>query len=76
MNTPKRNPNASLHVPVYHPISANTLFTNPNAKKKAKIVGRGNGSTHGNFSGKGHNGQRKRGVGKPKIWFQGGAQPL
>jgi large subunit ribosomal protein L15 len=46
------------------------------ARKKRKIVGRGNSSGHGNYSGKGCKGQKAR-AGKPvRQGFEGGQLPL
>lgn len=41
-----------------------------------KRVGRGNGSGHGTFSGKGCKGQGARSGGTKPIWFEGGQTPL
>lgn len=46
-------------------------------KKKAKRIGRGQGSGRGGHTvGKGHNGQRARSGFKEKFWFEGGQMPL
>lgn len=46
-------------------------------KKKAKRIGRGQGSGYGGHTvGKGHNGQRSRSGFKEKFWFEGGQMPL
>lgn len=46
-------------------------------KKKAKRIGRGQGSGRGGHTvGKGHNGQRSRSGFKEKFWFEGGQMPL
>jgi len=48
----------------------------PGAKKNPKRVGRGPGSGHGRYSGRGIKGQGSRtGKGKP-AWFEGGQMPL
>lgn len=46
-------------------------------KKKAKRIGRGQGSGRGGHTvGRGHNGQRSRSGFKEKFWFEGGQMPL
>ncbi|MEL7835290.1 50S ribosomal protein L15 [Fodinibius sp. Rm-B-1B1-1] len=46
-------------------------------KKKAKRIGRGQGSGRGGHTvGKGHNGQKARSGYKEKFWFEGGQMPL
>jgi large subunit ribosomal protein L15 len=46
-------------------------------KKKAKRIGRGQGSGRGGHTvGKGHNGQRSRSGFKERFWFEGGQMPL
>src|SRR5512136_2355684 len=48
----------------------------PGAKHAPKRVGRGNGSGHGTFSGRGSKGQKAR-AGKPvRLGFEGGQLPL
>jgi large subunit ribosomal protein L15 len=55
---------------------SNLKAPEPN-KKKAKRIGRGQGSgTGGHTVGKGHNGQRSRSGFKEKFWFEGGQMPL
>lgn len=46
------------------------------AHKSSKRVGRGNGSGHGTFSGRGVKGQTARSGGKVPAWFEGGQMPL
>ncbi len=46
------------------------------AKKKRKRVGRGNGSGHGTYSGRGCNGQKSRTGNKMRPGFEGGQLPL
>jgi large subunit ribosomal protein L15 len=41
-----------------------------------KRVGRGNGSGHGTYSGRGGKGQTARSGGKIPAWFEGGQMPL
>lgn len=48
----------------------------PHSRRKNIRAGRGNASNKGNTCGLGMKGQRKRGAGKPKIWFEGGGSPL
>ncbi|HBB02530.1 MAG: 50S ribosomal protein L15, large subunit ribosomal protein L15 [Candidatus Peregrinibacteria bacterium GW2011_GWF2_38_29] len=47
-----------------------------NFKKKRKRVGRGNSSGHGNYSGRGMNGQNQRTGGGVRRGFEGGQTPL
>jgi len=55
---------------------SNLKAPEPN-KKKAKRIGRGQGSGYGGHTvGKGHNGQRSRSGYKEKFWFEGGQMPL
>jgi large subunit ribosomal protein L15 len=46
------------------------------ARKNRKRVGRGPGSGHGTYSGRGIKGQKARMSGKPPAWFEGGQMPL
>lgn len=46
-----------------------------NVKKKRKTIGRGNGSGHGTFSGRGCKGQKARTGGKIRAGFEGGQTP-
>lgn len=46
------------------------------AHKSKKRVGRGNGSGHGTYSGRGVKGQTARSGGKVPAWFEGGQMPL
>ena len=48
----------------------------PGSKKKAKRVGRGRGSGHGDTATRGHNGQKSRSGYKAKPGFEGGQMPL
>jgi large subunit ribosomal protein L15 len=49
----------------------------PGAKKKSKRVGRGDGSGHGTYSGRGCKGQKSRSGGnKMRPGFEGGQLPL
>lgn len=57
-------------------LKLNNLSPNPGAKKNRNRVGRGQGSGNGKTCGKGHKGQRSRGVGKVRLWFEGGQMPL
>ena len=44
--------------------------------KPRKRVGRGNGSGHGTYSGRGGKGQTARSGGSIPAWFEGGQMPL
>lgn len=46
------------------------------AHRSKKRVGRGNGSGHGTYSGRGVKGQTARSGGKVPEWFEGGQMPL
>jgi large subunit ribosomal protein L15 len=46
------------------------------AKHKVKRVGRGNGSGHGTYSGRGCKGQKARSGGGVRLGFEGGQLPL
>jgi large subunit ribosomal protein L15 len=48
----------------------------PGAKKKKKRVGRGDGSGHGTYSGRGCKGQKSRAGNKMRPGFEGGQLPL
>jgi large subunit ribosomal protein L15 len=46
------------------------------AKHKGKVVGRGNGSGHGTYSGRGLKGQKSRSGHGIRLGFEGGQLPL
>jgi large subunit ribosomal protein L15 len=46
------------------------------AKHKRKLVGRGDGSGHGTYSGRGYKGQKSRSSGRVRLGFEGGQLPL
>ncbi len=48
----------------------------PGSKHRRKIVGRGDGSGHGSYSGRGIKGQKARSGGGVPPWFEGGQTPL
>lgn len=52
------------------------LKSNPGARKRRKVVGRGVGSGHGTYSTRGMNGQRQRTGSSAKPGFEGGQTPL
>jgi large subunit ribosomal protein L15 len=52
------------------------LSPTPGAKKKRKRVGRGDGSGHGTYSGRGCKGQKSRSGNKVRPGFEGGQMPL
>ena len=54
----------------------NTIKPAEGAKKNAKRVGRGIGSTDGKTCGRGHKGQKSRSGGFHKVGFEGGQMPL
>jgi large subunit ribosomal protein L15 len=53
-----------------------SLKSNPGAKKRRKVVGRGNGSGHGTYSTRGMNGQSQRTGSQRRPGFEGGQTPL
>ncbi|MDR2945595.1 MAG: 50S ribosomal protein L15 [Candidatus Adiutrix sp.] len=53
-----------------------TLSPLPGSKKKAKRIGRGEGSGWGKTSGRGHKGQKARSGGGVGPGFEGGQMPL
>ena len=53
-----------------------TLQSNPGARKRRKVVGRGVGSGHGTYSTRGMNGQRQRTGSGKHPGFEGGQTPL
>lgn len=46
------------------------------SRRSPKRVGRGNGSGHGTYAGRGMKGQKARSGGKVPAWFEGGQMPL
>ena len=54
----------------------NSIKPAEGAKKNAKRVGRGIGSTDGKTCGRGHKGQKSRSGGFHKVGFEGGQMPL
>ena len=54
----------------------NTISSAAGARKNAKRVGRGIGSTLGKTCGRGHKGQKARSGGFHKVGFEGGQMPL
>lgn len=54
----------------------NELRPSPGARHKRKFVGRGNGSGHGTYSGRGCKGQNVRSGGGVRLGFEGGQLPL
>jgi large subunit ribosomal protein L15 len=57
-------------------VKQNELSPAPGSKKARKRVGRGNGSGHGTYSGRGLKGQKARAGGKMRPGFEGGQLPL
>lgn len=47
----------------------------PGSKRDRKRVGRGDGSGHGTYSGRGCKGQKSRAGGKMRPGFEGGSCP-
>jgi large subunit ribosomal protein L15 len=54
----------------------NSIAPAPGSKKSRKRVGRGNGSGHGTYSGRGCKGQKSRAGYKMRPGFEGGQLPL
>ena len=57
-------------------INLSNLKSHKGARKRRKIVGRGLGSGHGTYSGRGAKGQKARTGGKICAGFEGGRMPL
>ena len=57
-------------------IGQHTLKPPPGAKHSRKRVGRGDGSGHGTYSGRGLKGQKSRAGGGPRLGFEGGQLPI
>jgi len=58
-------------------VSQNKIAPAPGSRKPSKRVGRGNGSGHGTYSGRGCKGQKARaGNNKVRPGFEGGQLPL
>jgi len=53
-----------------------TISPAPGSKRDRKRVGRGNGSGHGTYSGRGCKGQKSRSGNKIRPGFEGGQLPL
>jgi large subunit ribosomal protein L15 len=54
----------------------NDLYPAPGSRKNRKRVGRGNGSGHGTFSGRGIKGQKSRSGVQLQRGFEGGQLPI
>jgi large subunit ribosomal protein L15 len=54
----------------------NELYPSPGSQKNRKRVGRGNGSGHGTFSGRGIKGQKSRSGVQLQRGFEGGQLPI
>jgi len=57
-------------------VNQDKLSPPPGSKKGKKRVGRGNGSGHGTYSGRGCKGQKSRSGNKMSPGFEGGQLPL
>jgi len=57
-------------------VKLDALSPAPGSRKARKRVGRGNGSGHGTYSGRGCNGQKSRAGYRMKPGFEGGQLPL
>ncbi len=57
-------------------LNLHSLKPKKGTKKRRKVVGRGFGSGHGRFSGRGAKGQKARSGGSIKVGFEGGRMPL
>jgi len=57
-------------------VRQDTLSPAPNSKHARKRVGRGNGSGHGTYSGRGCKGQKSRSGHRMRPGFEGGQLPL
>ena len=57
-------------------IKLHELKPHPKSRRRRKTVGRGLGSSHGTYSGRGAKGQKARTGGKIRAGFEGGRMPL
>lgn len=57
-------------------LNLHELKPNKGSSKRRKVVGRGVGSGHGTFSGRGAKGQRARSGSSIPVGFEGGRMPL
>jgi large subunit ribosomal protein L15 len=57
-------------------MEAHELKPPAGSRHKRKRVGRGDGSGHGTYSGRGLKGQKARSGGGPRLGFEGGQTPL
>ena len=57
-------------------IGQHALKPPPGTKHSRKRVGRGDGSGHGTYSGRGLKGQKSRAGGGPRLGFEGGQLPI
>ena len=57
-------------------LGLNNLRDVPGSRKYQKRKGRGIGSGKGKTAGRGHNGQKSRSGGGPRLGFEGGQTPL
>lgn len=57
-------------------VRQDNLSPTPGSRRARKRVGRGNGSGHGTYSGRGCNGQKSRAGYKMRPGFEGGQLPL
>jgi len=57
-------------------VKQNDLMPAPGSKRPRKRVGRGDGSGHGTYSGRGQKGQKARAGGRMRPGFEGGQLPL
>ena len=57
-------------------VRQNSITPPPGSKRNRKRVGRGNGSGHGTYSGRGCKGQKSRAGYKMRPGFEGGQLPL
>jgi large subunit ribosomal protein L15 len=57
-------------------VRQNDLSPSPGSKRSRKRVGRGLGSGHGRYSGRGLKGQKSRSGGGVRPYFEGGQLPL
>ncbi len=57
-------------------LKQHTLYPHSGSRLKSNDIGRGDGSGHGSFSGRGGKGQTARSGGNIKAGFEGGQTPL
>lgn len=74
--TAERKAKVPTHRNEFYPFAMNSIWDNPGAKKKKRILGRGPGSTKGKTAGRGTKGQNSRSGGGVHPRFEGGQSSI